>query len=71
MCVVDVFARIANKRVLWEESAGQASSPDTRIHFDGVPFTILGWQVLECSSGQHKSRKEKGKHVVSASHYTV
>jgi len=71
VCLVDLLARISNNRVLWEEQVGQAASVSHRISFTGVPFMILGWQILECSAGQPQKRKQQSMQAVSASCYTV
>jgi len=65
LCVVDVLARAVTKKVLWKEQVGRASSAEHPIMFNGVPFVILGWQVLECSAGPARLTKQRQPDEVS------
>lgn len=64
-CFPDVLGRLKNKVVLWEERCGQYASGDSPVQFSGVPFIILGWQVLECTFGEPKKQGPGSRRAVS------
>ncbi len=60
-----VFVDLAAKphRISWEANLGQVEMP-----FDGIPFYVVGFQVLECQHGKDRNLYQKQKH---ASKYEV
>ncbi len=55
-----IFAGIPTKnhRVTWEANLGP-----TELPFDGIPFYVVGFQVLECQHGKDCNLYQKRKHA--------
>jgi len=62
----DVTAKLDSKFVLWEQLREQAGHP---IPFTGVPFMIIGRQILECSSGPAQKEREPQHEDVDYSYH--
>ena len=46
-------------RLQWEAKIG----PNGIIPFDGIPFYVLGTQILECQHGTDRNMYQKRKHA--------
>ena len=56
----NTFADILVKshRIAWEAKIGNEDIP-----FDGVPYYVVGFQVLECQHGKDRNIYQKQKHA--------
>lgn len=50
---------VKSHRIAWEAKIG-----DVNIPFDGVPYYVVGFQVLECQHGKDRNVYQKQRHAL-------